>query len=69
MSKLPDLLHPSNDDDLLPNDHHRSEYHDYGVTNYSIEFWGLDRPGAPPPEAVGQAMVELLDKIDVNTLF
>jgi hypothetical protein len=69
MSKLPDPFHPSKDDGLLPNGHYRSEYNNYGMTNDSIEVWGFDRPGAPPPEVLGQAVVELLDKIDVNALF
>ncbi len=50
-------------DDVFPSGHRRSEYHSYGYTDDDIALWGLDRPGAPPPDAVWRAVVDLLDEI------
>jgi len=53
-------------DDLLPSGHRRSEYHRYGATDGDIEFWGLDQPGAPPPDAAGWVVMDLLDETDAD---
>jgi len=61
MSTFLDQLQLSNEDDLLPSGYHRSEYHDYGMTDDDITLWGFDQPDAPSPKAVAWAVVELLD--------
>ena len=45
----------------LANGHTREEYQRQGFTDYDIDCWGLDQPGAPPPDA---AMVILADMAD-----
>jgi hypothetical protein len=57
------FLYRGESDAPLPSGHQRSEYHRYGLTDEDIEFWGLDQPGAPPPDAVWWAVVDLLDKM------
>ena len=57
------FLHGDESDDLLPSGHSRSEYRRYGVTDEDIKFWGLDQPGAPPPDAVWWAVMDLLDEM------
>ena len=57
---------PPPSSDLLPSGHRRSEYHRYGATDGDIEFWGLDQPGAPPPEAAGWAVMDLMDEMDAD---
>ena len=57
---------PEQDDDLLPSGYRRSECHRCGATDGEIEFWGLDQPGAPPPEAAGAAVWDLLDELDAD---
>jgi hypothetical protein len=50
-------------DEMFPSGHRRSEYHSYGYTDEDIALWGLDQPGAPPPDAVWWAVVDLLDEM------
>lgn len=57
------FLHEGESNDLLLSGYRRSEYHRYGVTDEDIEFWGLDQPGAPPPDAVWWAVMDLLDEM------
>ena len=52
--------------DLLPSGHSRSEYHRYGAADGDIEFWGLDQPGAPPPEAAGWVIGDMMDEMDAD---
>jgi len=52
--------------DLLPSGHRRSEYHRYGATDGDIEFWGLDQPGAPPPDAAGWVVMDMLEEMDAD---
>jgi len=54
----------SGDEEPLPSGHRRSEYHAYGYTDDHIDLWGLDRPGAPSPDAVWRAVMDLLDEIE-----
>ena len=39
------------DDDIseerLPNGYTRKDYYDYGFTDFDLEYWGMDKPGAP----------------------
>lgn len=56
----------SEDDDLLPSDYSRSEYHRYGATDDDIKFWGLDQPGAPPPDAAGWVIWGMMDEMDAD---
>lgn len=56
----------SSSSDLLPSGHRRSEYHRYGATDGDIEFWGLDQPGAPPPDVAGWVVMDLLDEMDAD---
>jgi hypothetical protein len=51
---------------LLPSGYSRSEYRDYGATDDDIEFWGLDQPGAPPPEAAGWVVMDMLAEMDAD---
>jgi len=53
-------------DDLLPSGYRRSEYRFYGATDDDIDTWGLDQPGAPPPDAVGSAVWDLWDEMDAD---
>ncbi|MBN1813113.1 MAG: hypothetical protein JXA14_14850 [Anaerolineae bacterium] len=43
---------------------HPSEYHRYGAADGDIEFWGLDQPGAPPPEVAGWVIGDMMDEMD-----
>jgi hypothetical protein len=52
--------------DLLPSGHSRSEYHRCGATDDDIEIWGLDQPGAPPPEAAGWVIGGMIDEMDAD---
>jgi hypothetical protein len=54
----------SSSDELLPSGYLRSDYRSYGATDEDIEFWGLDQPGAPPPDVAGWAVMELLEEMD-----
>ena len=47
--------------ELLPNGHSRSEYHNKYFTDQDIVFLGLDQPGAPPPHIAG---LEIMDAMD-----
>lgn len=58
------FLHGDEGDDLLASGYSRSEYRSYGITDEDIEFWGLDQPGAPPPDAVWWAVMDLLDEME-----
>jgi hypothetical protein len=42
----------------------REDYRRYGATDADIDFWGLDEPGAPPPEAAGWAVWEALEEME-----
>jgi hypothetical protein len=48
-------------EERLPNGYTRKDYHDYGFTDYDIEFWGLDQPGAPSPDATGLVIADFFD--------
>ena len=61
---LGQFLPEDKSDELLPSGYWRSEYHSCGFTDEDIEFWGLDQPGAPPPDAVWWAVMELLDEME-----
>ena len=54
----------SSSDKLLSSGYLRSDYRSYGATDEDIEFWGLDQPGAPPPDVAGWAVMELLEEMD-----
>jgi hypothetical protein len=47
-------------DHQLPNGHTRQEYYKMGFSDMDIDFWGLDQPGAPSPQAAGFAIMDLL---------
>jgi hypothetical protein len=48
-------------EERLPNGYTRKDYYDYGFTDFDIEYWGLDRPGAPEPFAAGWVVWDMLD--------
>ncbi len=48
-------------EELLPNGRTRQEYYDAGISDQEIEFWGLDQPGAPGPQAAGFVIMDMLD--------
>jgi len=50
-------------DDRLPSGYRRSDYYRYGITDDDIAFWGLDQPGAPPPDAVWRAVMDVLEEM------
>lgn len=52
--------------DLVPGGYRRSEYHRYGASNGAIEFWGLDQPGARPPDVAWWVAMDLLDQMDAD---
>ena len=45
-------------EDRLPNGRTRQEYYDAGISDSEIEFWGLDQPGAPGPQAAGFVIMD-----------
>ena len=45
----------------FPNCFSRQDYHHLGLTDIDIEFWGLDKPGAPSPQAAGFVILDILD--------
>ena len=47
--------------ETLPNGYRRDEYHSYGISDFEIEFWGLDQPGAPAPGISGWVIMDMLD--------
>jgi hypothetical protein len=53
-----------NPDHHLPNGHTRKEYYDLGFSDMEIDFWGLDQPGAPGPEAAGFVIMDMLEDND-----
>ena len=46
---------------ILPNGYRRDEYHSYGISDFEIEFWELDQPGAPAPGISGWVIMDMLD--------
>lgn len=54
-------LFDNNDDEMLTNGYRRSEYHQYGYTDYDISLWGLDQPAAPSPSMAGAVIMDMLD--------
>jgi hypothetical protein len=46
------------EDETFPNGHKRSEYHELGITDSEIEFWGLDQFGAPDPLSAGMIVMD-----------
>jgi hypothetical protein len=48
----------------LEGSHSREDYRRCGATDEDIDFWGLDEPGAPPPEVAGWAVWEVLEEMD-----
>ena len=51
-----------NNENNLPNGLSRDEYYKIGFSDYEIEFFGLDQPGAPDPHAVGFVVLDLMDE-------
>ena len=47
--------------EVLPNGHTRQDFHDAGYSDKDIEFWGLDKPGAPDPISAGYIIADLFD--------
>ncbi len=46
-------------DDILPNGFRRSDYREFGLTDFDIEYWGLDQPNAPEPLLSGLIIWDL----------
>lgn len=49
------------DDELLPNGYTVADYERYGISRDEVEFWGLDQPGAPPPDTAGWVVWDMVD--------
>ena len=47
--------------ELLPNGYTRQDYYDAGFSKSDIEFWGLDKPGAPDPHVAGFEIMDMMD--------
>ena len=45
----------------LPNGYNRQDYYDRGYSDTDIEYWGLDQPGAPNPDAAGFVIADMAD--------
>jgi hypothetical protein len=45
----------------LPNGYNRQDYYYRGYSDTDIEFWGLDQPGAPNPDAAGFVIADMAD--------
>ncbi len=48
-------------EERLPNGYTRKDYHDYGFSDFDIEFLGMDQPGAPGPSMAGWVIWDALD--------
>jgi len=51
----------SHQNNTLPNGYSRQDYYDYGYSDFDIEYWGLDQPGAPEPEVAGFVVADMMD--------
>ena len=47
--------------DQFPNGYTREDYHRHGFTDFDIEYWGLDQPGAPEPTMAGWVIWDMAD--------
>jgi hypothetical protein len=56
-----DLWDDVSSDERLPNGYTRKDYYDHGFTDFDIEYWGMDQPGAPEPFAAGWVVWDMLD--------
>ncbi len=45
----------------LPNGSTRKDYYNHGFTDFDIEYWGMDQPGAPDPSMAGWVIWDALD--------
>jgi len=54
----------TDESEVLPNGYTRGQYHDSGASDEDIENWGLDRPGAPPPDAAPWVIADIMDEMD-----
>ncbi len=48
-------------DQVLPNGYRRKDYHNYGYSDFDIEFLGLDQPSAPDPFFSGWVLADMAD--------
>jgi hypothetical protein len=48
-------------DERLPNGYTRKDFYEYGFTDFDIEYWGMDQPGAPGPSKAGWVIWDALD--------
>jgi hypothetical protein len=48
-------------EERLPNGYTRKDYYDNGFTDFDIEYWGMDQPGAPDPPMAGWVIWDMLD--------
>ena len=53
-SPVEDPLNP------LPNGHIRQEYYEIGFSDMDIDFWGLDKQGAPSPQVASFVFLDML---------
>ena len=51
----------NNPDEVLPNGWCRKHYYEYGLTDFDIECWGMDLPGAPEPALSGIVIMDMAD--------
>lgn len=50
-------------DEMFPNGYTRAQYHEAGIDDSTIEYWGFDRdPSAPSPLGAGEAIAEAMDE-------
>ncbi len=55
------LWNDQSSDERLPNGYTRKDYYDLGFTDFDIEYWGMDQPGAPGPSQAGWVVWDVLD--------
>lgn len=51
-------------DEVFPNGFRRSDYHRQGINDEDIDFWGLDKHGAPPPHTAGWVVGDIIEEMD-----
>ena len=53
-----------NPDQRLPNGHIRQEYYEIGFSDMDIDFWGLDKHGAPSPQVASFVFLDMMAEED-----
>ena len=57
------LDYSPNNGDLFPSGYTSAQYHEAGIDDSTINYWGFDRdPGAPSPRDAGVAIAEAMEE-------